>query len=178
MFRHYENIQITETSISITVLDKTEHIVEYDKKVDWMSEESLTWYGKKGESCFLGGKWLIVHFKNGSEFKIWMHKEVRYNINKSLRGSGLFDLNYRKHIRSKFSRTHMDVFFVDNIDKEYEGDEEFQSAVTDVKNIAEEYSFGIESKPTVVISPSWDVDEHMFAYVIIKDNQVVKQGVY
>ena len=181
MFRQFDNIQIEENRIKITEVDSPKEVViEYSKPVDWLCEEHLNWYGTLGETCFLGGRWLIVRKKDENnvlkEFKIYMHKEVRYNINKSLRGNGLFDLNYRKHLRSKFSRAHMDVYFMDGIDDELKDDEEFNTAVKEIRIMAEEFSSGVEEKPIVVIAPSWDAEKYTLSYIIIKDEKIVKRG--
>lgn len=181
MFRQYDNIKINETSITFIMVESLqEFIIEFanSNPIEWMSEDHQTWYGTRGEACFLGGRWLIIRIKSGQEFKVYMHPEIRYVINKSILKSGEFDLNYRKHIRGKFSRKHMDIFFVDKIDEEMSEDVEFQRAVIEVKTKAEEFSFGIESKPTVIISPSWDTDEHFMSFLIIKEGKIVGQGVY
>lgn len=180
MFRQFENIQITKDQITFIMMDGSEHTIHPKKEIDWMSEEHQALYGQEGESIFLGGRWLIVR-KDGIEIKVYMHKEVRYIINKSLRTTTMFDLNYRKHIRSKFSRLHMDVFYMDGIDEELSSDDmkdSFDHAVENIKKEAEEFSFGIESKPTVVIAPSWDTDNYLLSYIIIKEEKIVKKGNY
>jgi hypothetical protein len=158
--------------------------IKYDLNIDWMSEVVKTLHGTEGESMFLGGSWLIIR-KNKIEYKVYMHPVIRYYINKSLNGTGEFDLNYRKQLRGQFSRKHMDVFFMDAIDQEYVGDEIFQEAINNIKLLAEEFSFGIESKPTIIFAPAltYLIDDQqgnedpMFSYIIIKNSKVVNEGV-
>ena len=180
MFRQFENIQITKDEITFIMVDGNEYTIHPKKEIDWMSEDHQALYGDEGETIFLGGRWLIIR-KDGIEIKVYMHKEIRYTINKSIRTTTMFDLNYRKHIRSKFSRLHMDVYYMDGIDEEMSCPEScgsFEEAVAKIKNEAEEFSFGIESKPIVIIAPSWDTDNHILSYIIIKDEKVVKKGNY
>lgn len=178
MFRDYSNIIITREFIHIKMEGSSEeHIIVFDSltPINWTTTKPLSYFGTKDEKININPPYLKITTKT-RELSIYLHPMFAYNIEKSLAKCGMFDLNYRRHLRGQFSRKNMDIFFLDTIDDELKDDPKFNEFVTAIKLRAEAFSFGVESKPMVIIGPSYDSD-HLVSYIILKHNKVVAQGV-
>lgn len=180
MYSQFNNIKISREFIHITFTHpKTNEVLivfNTPQPIVWSHWELQTWLGTSGEKFKLDNFWLTIDIPNGECIKIYTPKDFRDTIEKSLKHNGLFDLNYRKHLRAQFSKKHIDVFFMDNINDEFATDPQFKEYVESLKLTAEDYSFGVNSKPTLVIAPPWE-GEKKLSYIIIKDSKPMLSGV-
>lgn len=144
--------------------------ITYDDKF-FVIERNIIGIGDDGQ------KYYIRCFKNNvyitdsmSEHicKIYVPQKVKYLIEKDINKSGVFSLEYRKHLRTDYS-SDKHIFLAFNYIPE-----EFEDLVDKAKEKCKQYSTGVYNQPILCVY--MDNENERLFFGIVKDSIPVESG--
>jgi hypothetical protein len=149
MYSEFTSLHIGKRLICLTTKDNKNFLFMMKDEIDFTKPDDILKYenGKQKVEVFDDCLKCVDDVRK-IVFHIFIPKEVRYYINKDKKHQKPFDLNYRQHIRIKFSKMAMQIIYCQ--DAEYMANSE---SMQEVMELASFFSTGEADKPLVVISP-------------------------